>query len=154
MKDVRNMRWVVAAAAAVATVAVVAIVLASAGSGGAEGGSEAPPSTVTPIKGTDLNQVTLSADAARRLGIRTARVPAGGAGGREVIPYAAVLYDADGRTFTYTSPKPHVFVRHPIAVVRIDGARAILSSGPPAGTEVVTVGSQELYGTEYEVEED
>lgn len=148
------MRWVVAAAAAVATVAVVAIVLASAGSGGAEGGSEAPPSTVTPIKGTDLNQVTLSADAARRLGIRTARVPAGGAGGREVIPYAAVLYDADGRTFTYTSPKPHVFVRHPIAVVRIDGARAILSSGPPAGTEVVTVGSQELYGTEYEVEED
>lgn len=148
------MRWVVAAAAAVATVAVVAIVLASAGSRGAEGGSEAPPSTVTPIKGTDLNQVTLSADAARRLGIRTARVPAGGAGGREVIPYAAVLYDADGRTFTYTSPKPHVFVRHPIAVVRIDGARAILSSGPPAGTEVVTVGSQELYGTEYEVEED
>jgi hypothetical protein len=65
-----------------------------------------------------------------------------------------VLYDADGRTYTYTSPKPLVFVRHPIRVIRIQGARALLSSGPPAGTRVVTVGSQELYGSEYDVEED
>jgi hypothetical protein len=30
----------------------------------------------------------------------------------------------------------------------------VLSRGPPVGTPVVTVGSQELYGSEYEVEED
>jgi hypothetical protein len=47
-----------------------------------------------------------------------------------------------------------VFVRHAIDVLRIDGERAILSSGPPVGTPVVIVGSQELYGTEYAVEED
>jgi hypothetical protein len=37
--------------------------------------------------------------------------------------------------------------------VRIDDDTAVLSR-PPVGTEVVTVGSQELYGSEYEVEED
>ena len=63
-----------------------------------------------------------------------------------VIPYDAVLYAADGSTFTYTSPKPHVFVRAPISVRNIRGDRAVLSAGPPAGTPVVTVGSQELFG--------
>ena len=37
---------------------------------------------------------------------------------------------------------------------RIAGKLAFLKSGPPSGTPVVTVGSQELFGTEYEVEED
>jgi hypothetical protein len=147
------MRWI-GAGLAVAVVAAVVIALA-AGSPSDDTGAapEAPPATVEPIKGTDLSTVTLSADAARRLGIRTAPVLARGAHGA-AIPYAAVLYDADGRTYTYTSPKPLVFVRHPIRVIRIQGARALLSSGPPAGTRVVTVGSQELYGSEYDVEED
>ena len=39
-------------------------------------------------------------------------------------------------------------------MIRIDGDAAMLSSGPPVGTAVVTVGSQELFGTEYDVEED
>jgi hypothetical protein len=71
-----------------------------------------------------------------------------------VIPYGAVLYDADGRTFTYTSPEPLVFVRRPIRVRYIRHGRAAISRGPPTGTEVVIVGAQELFGTEYEVEED
>jgi hypothetical protein len=107
--------------------------------------------TVKPIKGTDLNQVQLSPIAAKRLGIKTAPVTGGR---RAAIPYAAVLYDASGKTYTYTSPKPLVFVRHPIDVTRVVGSKALLRSGPPSGTAVVTVGSQELYGTEFEVEED
>jgi hypothetical protein len=118
-----------------------------------EAASDDAPATVEPIKGTDKSTVTLSQRAAQRLGIRTARVRSLG-GHQEVIPYDAVLYDADGKTFTYTSPERLVFVRHSISVRRIDGDRAILSAGPAAGTEVVTVGSQELYGSEYEVEED
>jgi hypothetical protein len=70
------------------------------------------------------------------------------------MPYAAVLYDKQGKTFTYTSPKPLVFVRHSITVDHIKGNDAFLSNGPPPGTAVVTVGSQELFGVEYEVEED
>jgi hypothetical protein len=108
---------------------------------------------VEPIGDTGVSSVTLTEDGAKRLGIQTATVRREGAQ-RTVVPYGAVLYEAGGATFTYTSPKPRVFVRAPITVVRIDGADAVLSRGPPVGTPVVTVGSQELYGSEYEVEED
>jgi hypothetical protein len=128
--------------------------LAVSGCGGSssdEGGGE--PATVEPVKGTDLNQVKLTAQAADRLGIRTAKVRGRGAQ-LKVVPYGAVVYNADGTTFTYTSPKPLVYVRAPIRVQQIVGGEAILASGPAVGTEVVTIGSQELYGSEYEVEED
>jgi hypothetical protein len=111
------------------------------------------PVTVEPVKGTDLNRLTLTAQAAERLGIETAQVRERSVQ-RTVVPYGAVLYSADGTTFTYTSPAPRVYVRAPIRVARIDGDDAILSMGPAVGTQVVTVGSQELYGSEYEVEED
>jgi hypothetical protein len=138
---------------AVFVMALAALALASCGdSPSAEGGGD-EQAKVEPIGDTGVSSVTLTEDAAKRLGIQTAMVRREGAQ-RTVVPYGAVLYDAGGATFTYTSPKPRVFVRAPITVVRIDGADAVLSRGPPVGTPVVTVGSQELYGSEYEVEED
>ena len=135
-------------------VIAAAVFAAGCGSSGSkEEVGDAQPAKVTPIKGTDLSTVTLSADAAKRLGIATAAVATQGSN-RKVIPYDAVIYAADGKTFTYTSPKPLNFVRAPITVTDIRGDTAYLSAGPPAGTAVVTVGSQELFGTEYEVEED
>src|SRR5437867_3322496 len=77
------------------------------------------PSSVEPIKGTDLNRVTLSAKAVERLGIETAKVGEKRiAGGKErkVIPYASVVYTPHGRAFTYTSPETRVFVRQFIEV--------------------------------------
>ncbi|MFL5841223.1 MAG: hypothetical protein ACJ77Z_12315 [Thermoleophilaceae bacterium] len=121
------------------------------GSNGATGAKEGEPADVSAIKGTSLNEVKLSAQAARRVGIRTAAL--GGDRVGKTIPYSAVLYDADGRTFAYTSPRPLVFVRAPIHVTDIRGDHALLSSGPPVGTAVVTVGASELYGTEFGVEE-
>jgi hypothetical protein len=114
------------------------------------------PSSVEPIKGTDLNRVTLSAKAAERLGIKTDTVGTKRVAGKErkVIPYASVVYTPNGRAFTYTSPEPRVFVRQFIVVHSIRGTEAILSHGPPVGMSVVTVGSQELFGVEYQVEED
>ena len=73
---------------------------------------------------------------------------------RRVIPYAAVLYDTEGNTWTYTSPAPLVFVRHRIVVDYIDGELAVLSEGPPTGSAVVMAGAQELYGSELEFEEE
>lgn len=67
---------------------------------------------------------------------------------RLVVPYSAVVYDPIGQTWTYTNPEPLVFVRSPISIVFIDGGEAILSDGPPPGTEVVIVGSAELFGVE------
>lgn len=131
-----------------------AVFAAGCGSSGSkEEVGDAQPAKVEPIKGTDLSLVTLSPDAAKRLGIATATITSQG-GGRKVIPYDAVVYAADGSTFTYTSPKPLSFVRAPITVTDIRGDKAYLSAGPKTGTSVVTVGSQELFGTEYEVEED
>jgi hypothetical protein len=148
---VRARPWVVLAV--LIAVGAFILVMSSRSDVGKEEAAASEPAQVKPIKGTDLSEVRLTADAARRLGIRTAPV-AGRKGVGRVIPYGAVLYDAGGRTFTYTSPDPLVFVRRPIRVRYIRHGRAAISRGPPAGTEVVIVGAQELFGTEYEVEED
>jgi hypothetical protein len=145
----RGKKWIGVALVVVAAVAAVLLIsLRSDTSDDEASASDREPAQVVPIKGTDLSRVTLTADAAKRLGIRTA------AARGNVIPYGAVLYDPEGHTFTYTSPERLVFVRRPISVDHIDHGRAFLSRGPRSGTAVVTVGSQELFGTEYEVEED
>jgi hypothetical protein len=108
------------------------------------------PAIVERIDGSDISRVTLTAKAAERLGMETAQVEKMGAA-RTVVPYGAVLYDAHGDTWVYTSPQPLVFVRHAIRIETIEGDRAILSEGPPAGTAVVTFGAAELLGTEFEV---
>jgi hypothetical protein len=113
-----------------------------------EGGEEA--AAVEPIKGTDVNRVTLTKEAAETLGIETATIRR--VGGRQVVPDAAVVYDPEGGTFTYSSPKPLTYVRHDITVDHIDGTKAVLKKGPPVGSAVVTVGSAELSGLENEYE--
>jgi hypothetical protein len=111
------------------------------------------PSSLEHIEGSELSRVTLSERAAQRLGIELAEVSSEELDGsmRQFIPYGAVIYDADGATWTYTSAEPLSFVRHAITIDTIDGDRAWLSEGPPDGTSVVSVGAAELYGTEYEV---
>jgi hypothetical protein len=113
-----------------------------------EGGEDA--ATVEPIKGTHTNLVILKKEASETLGIKTTAIKK--EGGREVLPDAALVYAAEGHTFTYSSPKPNQYVRAEVTVDRIDGRKVILKKGPPAGTKVVTVGSQELVGLENEYE--
>jgi len=97
--------------------------------------------------------VILTAQAAKRLGIETAPVRDSQVQGklRKVVPYAAVFYDLNGKTWVYMNPEPLTFVRASISVDYIDSDLAVLSEGPPSGTGVVTVGSPELYGTEFGV---
>ena len=117
---------------------------------------EGGPAKVEHLDGAEPTRVTLTEEAAKRLDIQTATIEDMQIGGaqRRVIPYAAVLYDTEGNTWTYANPEPLVFVRHRITVDRIEGEKAILSDGPAAGTAVVTVGAQELYGSELEFEEE
>ncbi|MCI0583356.1 MAG: hypothetical protein L0227_10810, partial [Chloroflexi bacterium] len=93
-----------------------------------------------------LKQLTLSEKAAQRLGVET--VPVAGSGSALTIPYAAVIYDSEGATWSYVNTAPLVYLREEITVDRIDGETAMLSAGPAAGTQVVTTGSAELYGAE------
>jgi hypothetical protein len=138
----------------VATVLVVAFALTGCKSSSVEeetGGSDLW--TIEPVEGSDVAQVTLSEEAAERIDVQTRPVEAAGRA-QLTIPYAAVLYDPAGDTWTYTSPDPLVFVRESIDVIEIDGDQALLSDGPAPGTEVVTVGAAEILGTEYEVGEE
>jgi len=93
-----------------------------------------------------LKQLTLSAKAAERLGVATAPVAA--TGSMLSIPYAAVVYDAEGATWAYVNAEPLVYLREAITVEEIDGDVALISAGPPTGTTVVTTGAAELYGAE------
>jgi hypothetical protein len=137
----------------VVLLAALVCLLPACKSGAAEeeaGGSEL--ATVEPVEGTDVSTVTLTEEAADRIDVQTRAVES--SKGELTIPYAAVLYDPAGDTWTYTSPEPLTFVRAPIDVDKIVGDRALLSDGPPAGTDVVVVGAAELLGTEYEVGEE
>lgn len=107
------------------------------------------PAKLEPIEGTDVKRVIFSAEGAKRVGLQTAPIRQNGQG--KVIPYGAVIYDAEGNAYAYTVPEPLTYVRQEIRIDRVDGDSAVLSDGPPVGTKVVTVGTAEVYGTEFEV---
>ena len=106
------------------------------------------PYTLDEVEGSELTEVTLTKSAEERLGIET--VPVQETGSKLVVPYDAVYLDAHGKFWVYTNPAPQVFVRARIHIVRETSTEAILGKGPSAGTQVVTVGVPELYGTETE----
>jgi hypothetical protein len=141
----RGKRWI-----ALAAVVLAGLPLSACSEVEEETATGYEPATLEPVKGNDdLKRVTFTAEGAKRTGLETA--PVRRSGKHEVVPYAALIYDPEGRTYLYTSPEPLSFVREEIEVDRIEGERALLSAGPPAGTEVVTVGAAEVYGTELEV---
>jgi hypothetical protein len=147
---------------AIALVAAALLPLSACGGTPEETVAHAEHAKVEPVEGSELARVTLTAKAAERLGIKTepvrqAKVPPtpdgrGAPVQRMVVPYGAVFYDRSGDTWAYTSPQSLVFIRHKITVDYIDGQRAVLSAGPPAGTPVVTVGATELFGAEVGVD--
>jgi hypothetical protein len=117
---------------------------------------ENKPVTLEPIAGTDLSRLTLTEKAAERLGLETAPVITQQVDGVDhlVVPYAALLYDTSGQAWVYVSVEPLVFMREAITVDSIQGDQVILSEGPEAGANVVTLGATELYGSESEFEEE
>ncbi len=143
-----NNRWIVV------VLAVACLPLSSCG-GSTSAYQKIEPAHVEPIAGSELSRVTLSDEAMQRLDVQTAPVRemnvTRSQTPQKVVPYSAVLYDAHGKTWVYTCPKPRTFVRHQISVDYIEGDLAVLSDGPSTGTGVVTVGVAEVYGTEFEM---
>ncbi len=128
---------------------------ARASNGGPEGAAD-PPARLVPIGDTGVSEVHLTADAVRRAGIRSEPVravqPAGAnRSALTAVSLDAVVYDKDGASWVYTSPRDLTFVRRRITVSRVEGETVLLSAGPPVGTAVVTVGAAELLGCEYAV---
>jgi multidrug efflux pump subunit AcrA (membrane-fusion protein) len=115
----------------------------------------AEPAKVEAIPGTKLKRIVLTADAAKRLGIRTAvvrrwRDPDGERGLR--VPHASVFYAAEGASFIYTNPEPLVYVRRRVVIDDVIRGHALLTKGPKPGTSVVTDGAGELLGVETGIE--
>jgi len=112
---------------------------------------ENDPGHTEKIKGTHKVRVVLEQSAADRLQIDTSRIERAGKATGTVVPSAAVFVGTDGQWWVYTTDEPLEYMRHKIDIVRQTGSQAFLSSGPPPGTEVVTVGVAELFGVEAEV---
>ncbi len=66
-----------------------------------------------------------------------------------VVPVKAILYDIYGGVWVYIQTAEHVFQRSRALIQFTDTDRAILASGPPEGSLVVTDGAAELFGTEF-----
>jgi hypothetical protein len=115
------------------------------------------PAKVEHLNGEDEPaKITLGKEAAERIDIQTAEVAETDANGAKTktIPYAALLYDKEGQTWAYTNPAEETYIREKLKVDRIDGDKVVLAEGPKAGTQVVTTGAAELYGSEEEFEEE
>ena len=104
------------------------------------------PAQVTELAGSDVKQVRFSADAADRVDLQT--VTARRRGQYTVVPHAALIYDGQGVPWVYASTGPLTFARTKIVVDRVEEDLVLLSHGLSAGTEVVTVGATQVYGTE------
>lgn len=126
--------------------AVAALALGACQSGGGSSGPKVEAITIAEDETTGLKTLTLSDKAAERLGVETVAVA--GSGSAMTIPYAAVVYDASGKTWTYVNQEALTYMRAEITVVEIDGDTARISAGPPSGAMVVTTGAAELYGAE------
>jgi RND family efflux transporter MFP subunit len=66
-----------------------------------------------------------------------------------VVPWSAVLHDANGGAWVYENTGPQVYARRRVEVRRVTGSTAVLARGPAIGTKVVTAGAAELFGTEF-----
>jgi hypothetical protein len=138
-------RWIPAAV-------VAGLSLAACGGSGGETETTGPAS-VEEVAGSDIPQVTLTEEAAKRIDLQTAAVESG-TGNATQIPYSALLYDPEGNTWAFVKASDLTFERAAVTVDHIDGDTAFLSDGPEAGTDVVTVGATQLYGAEQGVGED
>lgn len=111
----------------------------------------AGPPTANALTNTVDWYYSLPADTPHRAGERVAvEIPTLDSKAQSlVIPFNAVLHDIHGGQWVYAQTGEHTYTRKRIQVARIAGDEAVLASGPPVGTKVVTGGSAELFGTEF-----
>lgn len=107
------------------------------------------PAKVEEVPGLDVKRVTFDQEGADRVALETDVARETGRG--TVIPYAALIYDSEGLAWVYTNPSPLTFQRAEVVVDRVIGDEVWLTDGPAAGTRVVTVGSTQVYGAEFDI---
>jgi hypothetical protein len=95
-------------------------------------------------------RVILTEEAQHRVQLQTTLVKPHGAD--VSLDHAALVYDKKGKPWVFTVIGPLTYIRAAVGIKEVNENNVvILSSGPPAGTEVVTVGAIELWGTELQI---
>jgi hypothetical protein len=95
-------------------------------------------------------RVILTDEAKNRIQLQTTLVMDHGAD--LSVDQTALVYDKKGKPWVFSVIGPLTYVRSAVGIKEVqEDNLVILNSGPPAGTEVVTVGAIELWGTELEI---
>ena len=132
-----------------ASFAALALITLGASGCSEAGASNEPPTTDTAVTVESAGEdeparLTVSERGVERLGLSTepVRAVSGQPGVTEAVSYSAVVYDADGKSWAYSSPSLRTYIRVPLEISSITGKTVLLKSGPPVGTQVVVVGAE------------
>jgi hypothetical protein len=104
-----------------------------------------PAALETPGPGQPA-RVTLTEEAVDRVALQTTEVKM--LGKDLTVHHAALVFDKAGKPWVFTVVGPRTYVRAAIGIKEVQDNLVTLSAGPPAGTQVVTVGAIELWGAE------
>jgi cobalt-zinc-cadmium efflux system membrane fusion protein len=110
----------------------------------------AAPPAANPLSGTvdlifELDNRTTNFRPGERVG---ATLPLKGPSDSLVVPWSAVVFDIHGGAWIYERVADRTYVRRRVTVRNVEGPLAVLDTGPPSGTTVVTIGAAELFGTD------
>jgi hypothetical protein len=91
-------------------------------------------------------RIILTDEAVDRVALQTTEVKA--LGKDLTVDHAALVFDKAGKPWLFTVVGPRTYVRAAVTIKEVQDNVMTLSAGPPAGTQVVTVGAIELWGAE------
>ena len=91
-------------------------------------------------------RIILTDEAVDRVALQTTEVKP--LGKELTVDHAALVFDKAGKPWVFTVVGPRTYVRAAIGIKEVQDNLVTLSAGPPAGTQVVTVGAIELWGAE------
>lgn len=91
-------------------------------------------------------RVILTEEAVDRVALQTTEVKARGKD--LTVDHAALIFDKAGKPWVFSVVGPRTYVRATVTIKEVQDNVVTLSAGPPAGTQVVTVGAIELWGAE------
>jgi hypothetical protein len=91
-------------------------------------------------------RVILTEEAVDRVALQTTEVKA--LGKDLTVDHAALVFDKAGKPWVFSVVGPRTYIRATVTIKEVEDNVVTLSAGPPAGTQVVTVGAIELWGAE------
>jgi len=109
-----------------------------------------PPAARSSSPAIDFFYELRDADGALRLGQRVGvTLPLRSAEPAVVVPWSAVVYDADGGSWVYERVAPNTYARRRVQIAAVVGAEVALHGDALAGREIASVGVAELFGAEF-----